>query len=410
MTLSADDIDYNPIDYEIDANAHAIWRRMRDEAPLYRNDEHDFWALSRYDDVLPAMLDTETYSSASGTTIELLRTEMPKIPMMIFMDPPEQGWHRQIVSRAFTVRTMSRLEARITKLCNDLLDDLQGRDEFDFLVDYGSVIPPTMILALLGFPEGYEREWRDHVNAGLTVTEDGIHDGRPDQSMQMLVEGEGIGMATLMEILPDLLEQRRREPQDDLMSVLVNSELDEGGTKRPLEDTEIFSFLFLIASAGTETVGRLLGWVATLLDQHPDQRRLLVDDPRLIENAIEECLRYEAPSPVNGRRVTRDVSFHGQTVPRGASLLLLNGSANRDERHFPDADRFDVQRRIDRHLSFGYGAHFCIGAALARLEGQIALREFLKRHPTWEVDYDRAEMVHTTTVRGYAKVPVRVGP
>lgn len=409
MTVSdAAEIDYNPIDYEIDANAHAVWRRMRDEAPLYRNDEYDFWALSRYDDVLPAMLDTETYSSASGTTIELLSTEMPKIPMMIFMDPPEQSWHRQIVSRAFTVRTMSKLEARITKLCNDLLDDLEGRDEFDFLLDYGSIIPPTMILALLGFPEGYEREWRDSVNAGLTVAPDGTHGDRPGQSMQLLIDGEGLGMSTLMEILPGLLEERRREPQDDLMSVLVNSELDEGGTRRPLEDTEIFSFLFLIASAGTETVGRLLGWVATLLDQHPDQRRQLADDPGLIENAIEECLRYEAPSPVNGRRVTRDVSFHGRTVPRGASLLLLNGSANRDERHFEDADRFDIRRKIDRHLSFGYGAHFCIGAALARREGQIALREMLKRHPTWEVDYDRAEMVHTTTVRGYAKVPVQV--
>jgi cytochrome P450 len=193
MTLSdAADIDYNPIDYEIDANAHAIWRRMRDEAPLYRNNEYDFWALSRYDDVLPAMLDTETYSSASGTTIELLRADMPRIPMMIFMDPPEQSWHRQIVSRAFTVRTMARLEARITKLCNDLLDDLRGRDEFDFLADYGSVIPPTMILALLGFPEGYEREWRDSVNAGLTVAADGTS-ARSTESMQLLVEGEGLG-------------------------------------------------------------------------------------------------------------------------------------------------------------------------------------------------------------------------
>jgi cytochrome P450 len=228
--------------------------------------------------------------------------------------------------------------------------------------------------------------------------------------VQSLIEGEGLGMGQLLEILPGLLDERRREPQDDLMSALVNSQLDDGGTGnlRPLTDEEIFSFLFLIASAGTETVGRLLGWVATLLDRNPDERQLLVDDPSLIENAIEECLRYEAPSPVNGRRVMRDVQFHGQTVPEGASLLLLNGSANRDERHFEDADRFDVRRKIDRHLSFGYGAHFCIGAALARLEGQVALREVLKRYPTWEVDYDGAEMVHTTSVRGYAKVPVRV--
>jgi cytochrome P450 len=404
------EINYNPLDYEIDAHVHAVWRRMRDEAPVYRNDEYDFWALSRFDDVLPAMLDPRTYSSASGTTIELLRAEMPTIPMMIFMDPPEQSWHRQLVSRAFTVRTMSKLEDRVTRLCNDLLDGVRGRDEFDFLQDYGSVIPPTMILALLGFPEGYEREWRDSVNASLTVAPDGTSNTRAvtEADRQALIEGEGIGMGKLFEILPGLLDERRREPRDDLMSVLVTSELDEGGTRRPLEDTEIFSFLFLIASAGTETVGRLLGWVATLLDQHPDQRRQLVDDPGLIENAIEEVLRYEAPSPVNGRRVMRDVELHGETIPQGASLLLLNGSANRDERHFEDGDRFDIRRTIDRHLSFGYGAHFCIGAALARLEGQVALREFLKRYPTWEVDYDRAEMVHTSTVRGYAKVPVRV--
>jgi cytochrome P450 len=412
VTLSdAAGIDYNPIDYQIDAKVHGIWRRMRDEVPLYRNDQYDFWALSRYDDVLPAMVDTETFSSASGTTIELLSAEMPSLPMMIFMDPPEHSWHRQIVSRAFTVRTMSKLEARVTKLCNDLLDGLQGRDRFDFLLDYGSIIPPTMILALLGFPEGFEREWRDSVNAGLTVAEDGSHQFGPtpaDFDPQSLIDGEGLGMAMLFDVLPGLLDARRKEPQDDLMSVLVNAQLDEGGTTRPLEENEIFAFILLIATAGTETVGRLLGWVATLFDQHPDQRQALVDDPSLIENAIEECLRYEAPSPVNGRRVMRDVEFHGETVPRGASLLLLNGSANRDERHFEDADRFDVHRKIDRHLSFGYGAHFCVGAALARLEGQVALREMLKRYPSWEVDYEGAEMVHTTTVRGYAKVPVRV--
>jgi cytochrome P450 len=169
---------------------------------------------------------------------------------------------------------------------------------------------------------------------------------------------------------------------------------------------EIFSFVQLIAIAGTETVARLLGWVAVLLDRHPDQRELLLTEPDLIPNAIEECLRFEAPSPVNGRWVTKDVEFHGQVVPKDSKLLLLNGSANRDERHFPDADRFDVRRHIDRQLSFGYGAHFCIGAALARLEGQVALRETLRRFPHWQVDHDHAEMVHTSTVRGYAKVPI----
>ena len=166
--------------------------------------------------------------------------------------------------------------------------------------------------------------------------------------------------------------------------------------------------MLLISAAGTETVARLLGWVGSLLDEHPDQRERLVADPSLIPNAVEECLRYEAPSPVNGRWVTTDSEFHGRIVPAGSKLLLLNGSGNRDERHFPDPERFDVGRSIDRHLSFGYGAHFCVGAALARMEGHVALREILRRHPTWEVDRERTEMVHTSTVRGFAKLPVRV--
>jgi cytochrome P450 len=192
------------------------------------------------------------------------------------------------------------------------------------------------------------------------------------------------------------------------MSVLVTTDVDEDGSTRLLSDSEITSFVMMLSVAGTETVARLLGWAATLLDQHPDQRSRLVEEPTLIANAIEECLRYEAPSPVNGRWVTEDVELHGQTVPAGSKLLLLNGSANRDERHFDDPDNFEVGRHIDRHLSFGYGAHFCVGAALARLEARIALQLLLERHPTWEVDYGRAKMVHTTSVRGYASLPVRV--
>ena len=164
----------------------------------------------------------------------------------------------------------------------------------------------------------------------------------------------------------------------------------------------------LLSGAGSETVARLLGWVATLLDRHPDQRAELVSTPELIPNAIEECLRYEAPSPVQGRWVMEDAEFHGQIVPKGSKILLINGSANRDNRHFPDGDRFDIHRNIDRHLSFGYGAHFCVGGALARLEGHVALRELLQRFPTWEVDYGRAEMIHTASVRGYSKLPVLV--
>jgi cytochrome P450 len=164
----------------------------------------------------------------------------------------------------------------------------------------------------------------------------------------------------------------------------------------------------LIGSAGTETVARLLGFAAVTLAQFPDQRSLLVDNPALIGNAVEELLRYEAPSPVQFRWVARDVELHGSVVPGGSKLALLNGSADRDDRHFDDPDSFDVRREIDRHLAFGYGAHFCIGAALARLEGRVALTETLRRFPTWEIDESGLERVHTSTVRGYSKLPMVV--
>ena len=409
---SAGELYYDPYDYEIDANAQALWRRMRDEAPVYWNDKYEFFALSRYDDVLNATLDTETFSSAHATVLEFMTAQPADVPLMIWMDPPRHSWHRKLVNRAFTVKTVARLEERVARLCNDLLDRVSGRDRFDFLNDYGAIIPPTVILALMGFPEGLVEDWRHGIDSMFHLEEGAqrpaaLLDVSPEAlgGSALISEGGAIGSG-LYELLPEVLEERRREPKDDLLSVLVQTDLEEDGRLRKLNETEIFSFVTLLSVAGTETVARLLGWVAVLLDRHPDQRRRLVDDPALIPNAIEECLRYEAPSPVNGRWVTHEVAIHGRVMPKDSKVVLLNGSGNRDERHFPDPDRFDIDRKIDRHLSFGYGAHFCIGAALARIEGQIALREFLRRYPSWSVDYDEAEMVHTSTVRGYAKVPV----
>jgi cytochrome P450 len=205
------------------------------------------------------------------------------------------------------------------------------------------------------------------------------------------------------------MEQRRKDPQDDLITGLVHAEIDEDGESRTLTLEEIVGFVQLLSSAGTETVARLLGFAAVTLAQHPDQRQLLVDDPSLVPNAIEELLRYEAPSPIQSRWVARDVEVHGIVIPRGSKLSLLNGSGDRDERHFAEPDRFDVRRVIDRHLAFGYGTHFCVGAALARLEGKVALTETLRRFPAWDVDESRLERVHTSTVRGYTSVPMRVG-
>ena len=394
------EIDYNPFDFEIDKRAHDVWRRMRDEAPLYRNDEHDFWALTRDADVLECLLDPDTSVSRFGTTLDMMSDEEVPMPLFIFRDPPEHTLLRKLVSRAFTPRRIDGLEARINRVCDRLLDPLDDMSTFDFVEQFSSLLPPTVILALLGFPEGLETEMRASVDNSLAIDEDASTGSR------RLVEDENISHA-VYGMIPDLCEERRAAPADDLLSVLATHERELlDGTTRPLTNDEIMGYVALIAGAGSETVARLLGWACVLLADHPDQRAELRADTSLIPNAVEEILRYEAPSPVQGRRVMRDVEFHGETVPAGSNILLVNGSGNRDERHFDDADRFDIHRDIDRHLSFGYGAHFCIGAALARLEGRIGIEHMVRRFGDWEVDRDGIDWVHTSTVRGYKSVPV----
>ena len=404
----APDLYYDPYDYDVDVNAQLVWKRLRDDAPLYRNDKFDFFALSRYDDILPAMLDTETFSSTHATTLELMGPEPQTMPMMIWMDPPNHTRFRALVNRAFTPRAISDLEDRIARICARLLDPHLEAGTLDYVDDFGALLPPTVILALLGFPEGHESEWRLGVDkmfhteeggTGFRVGDDGTPEGLFDPS-------SGLN-AALFHLLPDIMADRRASPTDDLISMLVNSEFeDPDGNERKLNELEFQAFIQMIAIAGTETVARLLSWTAVILAENPGERAKLAADPALTANGIEELLRYEAPSPVNARWVMNDVEFHGETVPAGSRVILLNGSGNRDERHFPDPDRFDVNRQIDRHLSFGYGAHFCIGAALARLESRIALRETLARIPEWDVDEDGIEWVHTSTVRGFAKVPI----
>jgi cytochrome P450 len=203
------------------------------------------------------------------------------------------------------------------------------------------------------------------------------------------------------------IDERRRRPRDDIMSELMTAELeDDDGSMRLLTDDEIHAFMGLISGAGNETVARFLGWSAVGLDQFPAERAKLVANPGLIPNAVEEILRWEAPSAIQGRWVTRDVEFHDTVIPRGSKAALLTGAADRDERMWDEPDRIDVERDMSRHVAFGYGIHFCLGAALARLEGRIALEETFKRFPSWSVDLGRCEMVHTSTVRGYAKVPI----
>ncbi|MCZ7530249.1 MAG: cytochrome P450 [Acidimicrobiia bacterium] len=394
---------YDPFDYAIDADPHPIWRRMRDEAPLYRNEEHDFWALSRFADVLEASLDWRTFSSAHGTVLDLMSDEPLEDASMIFTDPPEHDELRHLVSPAFTPRRIAALEDRAREITQQLLDSVQESAtdphlvSFDFVQDFGALLPTTVISSMLGVPEADQDELR-----GWTDTM--LYRG-PDDTTPAETSLEA--MAKVGSYIRDLIDDRRTNPGDDLVSVLLTAELDrpDGGTRR-LTKREIHDFTILLFAAGNETVARLLGNAAVIFDQYPDQRARLVADPTLLPNAIEELLRYEAPSPVQGRVSTREQELHGIRLPAGSRFLLLTGSAGRDEREYDEPDRFDVTRTFSRHVTFGYGIHFCLGASLARLESRVALEEMLRRFPTWEVEADGLERVHTSNVRGFHHVPV----
>lgn len=389
---------YDPYDYEIDADPHPAWRRMRDEAPVYRNDKLDFYALSRFEDVMNASLDADTFSSAYGTVLELMADEPGDSPMMIFLDAPKHTQLRKLVSRAFSPRRIGELERSIRKLAAGYLDPLVGSGGFDYLQDFGAKLPVMVISALLGVPEEDReqiREWTDAL----------LHRDEGDTGSQ---GAHTIASGKIWEYFGRYVEERRTRPKDDMISDLMQAEISlPDGTTRKLDNVELLAFIGLLSGAGNETVARFLGWTCTLLAKHPGERAKLVADPGLIPGAVEEILRYEAPSPVQARRTLREVELHGTVIPKGGKVLMLTGSAGRDEREFRDADRFDVNRVVDRHLSLGYGSHFCLGASLARLEARVAIEETLLRFPEWDVLWDETEWVHTSTVRGYHSVPIR---
>jgi cytochrome P450 len=390
---------WDPFDVIVDEDPYPVWRRLRDEQPLYRNGEYDFWALSRYDDVASAHRDAATFSSAHGTVLEIMQRDPIPGGSIIFMDPPKHDTLRALVSRAFTPRRVSGLEPRIRELCGELLDPFVGSGGFDFVADFSQQLPSLVISALLGVPRDEREEVRRHIDQVFHI----------EPGVGMINDTSFGAQIWLHEYLSGLLAERRRAPRDDLLSALVQAEItDDAGQVRRLTDGEAVDFANLLVSAGTETVARLLGWAAVVLDAHPDQRAELAAAPGLAPAAVDELLRYEPPSPVQGRWTTRSVELHGTLVPEAAKVLLLTGAAGRDERAYADPDRFDIHRRVDQHVSFGLGIHFCIGAALARLEGRIGIEEALARFPRWEVDRDRAVLQHTSTVRGYSSVPVRV--
>ncbi len=397
MTISADhtpsdvELYYDPYDIELNMNPYAVFARIREEAPLYYNHKHDFYALSRFDDVNKAVIDHETFISSRGAVLEIIKSGMEIPPgTLIFEDPPIHNIHRNLLSRVFTPRKVQALEPQIREFTTRCLDPLMDGDRFDFVNDLGEQMPMRVIGMLLGIPEEDQRRVTEHGEATLQT-----------DSTELMATGE---------VFAEFIDYRMEHPSDDIMTDLLNAEFeDETGTVRKLRRDELLMYLTVIATAGSETTTRLIGWAGKTLADYPDQRAQLVADPSLIPQAIEEILRWEPPALQIGRYVTRDVEYYGQTVPEGSAMLLLVGAANRDYRRFPpNGDVFDIHREQRSHMTFGAGTHFCMGNALARLEGRIALEEILKRFPEWEVDWDNARPSPTTAVRGWQSLPTFV--
>ncbi len=400
MTVSAaNDVYFDPYDVALNADPYPMFRRLREEAPLYYNEQHDFYTLSRFADVDRAIVDYQTFSSARGAILELIRANIEMPPgVLIFEDPPIHDIHRKLLSRMFTPRKINELEPKIREFCARSLDPLVGTGRFDFVADLGAQMPMRVIGMLLGIPEEDQEAARDRANANLRTEA-----GKPmDATAENMMNGEFFGQ---------YIDWRAEHPSNDIMTELLNAEFeDETGTIRRLTRDELLIYVTVVSGAGNETTTRLIGWAGKVLAEHPDQRRALVENPSLIPAAVEELLRYEAPAPHVARYVTRDVEYYGQQVPEGSVMMMLIGAANRDHRQFPpDGDVFDIRREAHQHLTFSVGTHYCLGSALARLEGRIALEEILKRFPEWDVDLTDAKLSPTSTVRGWETMPAVIG-
>lgn len=398
MTISAgSDVYFDPYDADLVADPYPMFRRLREEAPLYYNEAHDFYAVSRFDDVNRVLVDYQTYSSSRGAIIELIKANVPIPPgLLLFEDPPIHDIHRSLLARMFTPRKINALEPKIRDYCARCLDPLVGTGRFDFVADLGAQMPMRVIGMLVGIPEADQAAYRDRTNAAL----------RTEAGKPMSTSGDPFDGSNFAEYI----DWRVQNPSDDIMTELLNVEFtDETGTTRGLTRDELLTYVNVVAGAGNETTTRLIGWAGKVLAEHPDQRRELVENPALISQAVEELLRFEPPAPHVARYVTHDVELYGQTVPEGSIVVALIGAANRDHRQYPpDGDVFDIHRKLRQHLTFSVGTHYCLGSSLARLEGRIALEEILKRFPEWEVDLDSAVLSPTSTVRGWESMPASV--
>jgi cytochrome P450 len=392
-TTAATDIYYDPYDVGIVHEPYPVYARLVEEAPLYYNERYDFWALSRHADVDKALTNWETFSNSRSDILELVQSEFDMPPgVMMFQDPPLHTMLRGLMARVFTPRRMAAIEDQIRQYCVRCLDPLVGSDGFDIIAELAAMMPMRVIGMLLGIPESAQTEFRDANDANLRT--------KPGTPMKV-ANADRIADGRMY---AEYVEWRSHNPSDDLMTALLNVEFeDEHGITRQLTRKEVLHYTQVVAGAGNETTGRLIGWLAKVLAEHPDQRREVAQDRSLLIPVIDETLRFEPTGPHVARWMAREFDAYGTTVPVGSAMLLLFGAANRDPRRFDNPDVFDIHR-TNSHLTFGKGVHYCLGANLARLEGRVALDELLNRWPEWGIDNDTARLAPTSTVRGWEEL------
>ncbi|WP_419844760.1 cytochrome P450 [Candidatus Poriferisocius sp.] len=398
--MSTKTVEFDPFSRDFFDDPYDTYADLREHAPCYYSEQYDFYALSRFDDVVAGHRDYATFSSTHGQTYEQLATGEPtEMGSIISMDPPEHTRYRKLVSRSFTPRSIGNYEALVREIISGYLDPLMGRRQFDILEEFAAPFPVEIISTILGVPPEDRQQIRHWTDAMLH---------REEGSAMGSQAAAEAGMAQGMYLF-QLSQQKRAEPAGDMLSALIEAEVEtEDGDLTQLDDAEIAALGTLLAAAGSETVTKLVGNAMVLFHRHPNQWAKVLNDPSVLDNAVEEILRYWAPSQYQGRYSMVDSEWHGVTIPKHKPVFLITGAANRDPRRYDDPDKFDITREPGLAVGLGHGLHVCLGAALARLESRVAIEEIARRWPAFEVNEEGLRRVQMSNVAGYSSVPIAV--
>jgi cytochrome P450 len=399
-TMTKPKLVFSPVAQDYFDNPYEIYKRMRDEAPIYYDEQEDFYALTRHADVAAAFKDHESFSSARGCNLTMVRSDEEPQRSIIFMDPPDHRHMRSLLNKAFTPRAVQSQRETVVELVEHYLGKVDP-DNFDVVQDFSGPFPVEVITRMAGVPEEFRQQVRHWIDKGLEC-----EPGEIDLSEKAMQANIDSGIYYY-----GLVQERRKDPQDDMISRLIAAEVPgEDGTSRQLDDIEITGFTALLGGAGAETVTKLMGSAVVVFAQHPEQWQMLLEDRSLIPAAVEELLRYVGPVQYNVRYSVKEVEVPSGTVPANKPVFLMGAAANRDPRAFDNGETFDItrDRTQAQNLGLGYGIHSCLGAALARMESAIALEHLLDFMPRYEVDFDGLRRTTMQNVAGYQHVPVKV--